>query len=373
MTIPFTLHVRLTKACNANCTYCSSFMENPDKYMSPDDYLKSLKFTWNMLDELGLKISDLTIEYVGGEIMLVPMDKLEEIVNKGREFFKEKGVSLNDGAQTNLIGSKKRVAELDRIFNSKISTSIDSFTNQRRVGDSAKKYRVIMMQREEELTEDSVAKIPAVFTMDQKSISHTIDEFKLANRANRNLMIRPVFNGGSSIDSISPSQLSEVMEDTFDQWFMRSRVILEPHFSLLKKRLQTVKNHDPLFNHSYCSFQNDCAKKSLSLEPNGDLYICQEMADAGAKKIGNALKEEFDYNTWKSYSERENNLHSDCISCPYFKDCQGGCMLHAMQSDNGIYGKPSYCESWKAIFRKIDNGINSTDTERLLSWINMIE
>ena len=374
-TVPFTLHVRLTKACNANCTYCSSYMENPDKFMNLENYKKSIEFFWESTQKIGVSITNLTIEYVGGEILLVPHEIIKEQVKFAREFFEEKNVKLSDGAQTNLIGSKRKILELKNLFNGRISTSIDSFTNQRRVGNSAKKYKVIMMAREQDIIreQEDTSKVPAVFTMDRKSIEFTKDELNKARRENRNLMIRPVFNGGSSIESITPNELGDVLVSTFDQWFMKSTTILDPHFSLLEKRLQTKLNIDPMFERSYCSFQNDCAFKSMSLEPNGDLYICQELADAGKGKIGNALDKIWNQEVWETLSKRGLYLDKDCVSCPYLKDCQGGCMMHAMQDGNGPYGKPSYCSSWKAIFSRIDQAIEEVEYSKISNWINKIK
>lgn len=369
---PFTMHVRLTKACNANCTYCSSYMENPDKFMSLDSYKKSLDFIWNKLVELNIHITHLNLEYVGGEILLLPIEVLRSQVEYAREFFAKKSVVLIDGAQTNLIGSNRKVNELNHIFNNRIGTSIDSFTDQRRVGDSAKKYRVIMMSSENSIQEKTNKKLPAVFTIDRKSIGFTNQEIKLASRNKRNLTIRPVFSGGSEIEGITPTELAEIMETSFDNWFMKMPMILEPHFSLLQKRIQSKQNIDPRFERSYCSFQSDCAKKSISLEPNGDLYICQELADASNGVLGNSLAGTWDQETWLAFSERENNISSDCLSCDYFKECQGGCMMQAIEEGKGIYGKPGYCEAWKAIFTKIDYAIENTDINHTMRWINKL-
>ncbi|WP_137297121.1 SPASM domain-containing protein [Psychromonas sp. SP041] len=374
-TIPFTLHVRLTKACNANCTYCSSFMENPDKYMNLESYQKSIEFFWSKLQEKNINVTNLTIEYVGGEILLVPPEVLKSQVLFARDFFKKQNVNLSDGAQTNLIGSKRKVIEIQNLFDGRISTSIDSFTDQRRVGDSAKKYKVIMMTRENDIMreEQSLSRVPAVFTMDKTSIKFTEDEVNKARRENRNLMIRPVFIGGSSIESITPDELADVLVSTFDKWFMRSMSILDPHMSLLEKRIQTKLNVDPMYERSYCSFQNDCAAKSMSLEPNGDLYVCQELADAGKGKIGNTLNDEWDDLAWTTMSKRGENLDSDCLSCPYLKDCQGGCMMHAIQDGNGPYGKPSYCKAWKAIFARIDKALEDIPYDRIESWLKRLK
>jgi radical SAM protein with 4Fe4S-binding SPASM domain len=39
---------------------------------------------------------------------------------------------------------------------------------------------------------------------------------------------------------------------------------------------------------------SSCSANSLNIEPNGDIYTCQEMADVGAGKLGNAISGEWD-------------------------------------------------------------------------------
>ena len=111
----------------------------------------------------------------------------------------------------------------------------------------------------------------------------------------------------------------------------------------------------------------------MSLEPNGDIHICQELADAGHGLIGNALSNDWDDDAWLIYSNRANNLDQDCLNCPYFKDCQGGCMMHSIQDGNGPYGKPSYCHAWFATFKAIDEKIEATDPKKLLNWIERLK
>ena len=41
---PLTLHIRLTKHCNADCSYCSSWQESPDARLTPEDLRKSIDF-----------------------------------------------------------------------------------------------------------------------------------------------------------------------------------------------------------------------------------------------------------------------------------------------------------------------------------------
>jgi sulfatase maturation enzyme AslB (radical SAM superfamily) len=43
-----------------------------------------------------------------------------------------------------------------------------------------------------------------------------------------------------------------------------------------------------------CPYWRSCSANSLNIEPNGDIYTCQEMADVGVGKLGNAISGEWD-------------------------------------------------------------------------------
>jgi radical SAM protein with 4Fe4S-binding SPASM domain len=371
---PFTLHIRLTKACNAGCTYCSSWQENPDKFMNADSVIQSLQFITKQWDWYSITPNYLTIEYVGGEILLVPPKELEKIVFSVRDFFKARNIKVRDGAQTNLIGSAERVTRLNNLFEGRIGTSIDNTTNQRLLGGSSSKYRTFFIQSENNLvSSEKRSRVPAVFTMDKHSIKGVGKEINLAVRNKRNLTVRPIFSGGSDVENISSEEVTEAMLESLYLWFMKMPIILEPHFSLLKKRLMSHEGRPITGSLDLCPFQSTCAIRSLSIEPNGDLYICQEMADAGAGKLGNALKGDWDHELFEIISSRPSHLPADCKACPYLDVCQGGCMLQSIQSGRGYFGKSDYCETWKALFASIDYLIHYTDRPSLNRWIDYLE
>lgn len=369
---PFTLHIRLTKSCNANCTYCSSFQNNPDKFMSLDDFKLSIGAFWKKTKDLGVEISFLTIEYVGGEILLVPQDIFYEQVTYARNFFLSHGVQLKDGVQTNLIASREKVVWLSKLFPGRMGTSIDNSTDQRRIGDSHKRYRVIMLSREKAALGDS-KKFPGVLTVDKKMLPHVVSELSMASRQRRNLTLRPAFVGGKSdVNHVSPSEFGHVMVNSFESWFMRMPIIVEPHYSRFRKRFNKHYGINLDQDYSYCAFQSDCAVKSMSIEPNGDVYICQELADKGYGLLGNLLNGEWNDSAWGSILARSENLSMDCLECPYLSECRGGCMMQSVEAGAGIYGKPAYCESWKMMFSAYDSAILSTDKAMVIRWLDRI-
>jgi Arylsulfatase regulator (Fe-S oxidoreductase) len=371
--VPFTLHVRLTKACNAKCTYCSSWQEDPSQKMSVDEYKKSLEFILLMWNKNKIRVTNLSIEYVGGEILLLDISELKEMVYMARNLFKSHGISVHDGAQSNLLSSSKKVTELFNLFNGRVGTSIDSFTEQRRIGNSASKYRVFMMKRDKEIMHNGFSPTPAIFTMDNKSIEFTEQQVLMASREGRNITIRPVFKGGCNIEPVTPEQVEKALIESLNAWFMKKNIVLEPIYSLLKKILQQKFSYNQSENMEFCAFQSNCAERSMCIEPNGDLYVCQEMADAGIGILGNTINETWNDELWIKFYDRTRNLPLSCIKCEYLTVCHGGCMLKSIEDGNGLYGKSELCSTWKSLFKEIENKINSYGLINVVNWIERIE
>lgn len=341
--------------------------------MSPENFRESLDFIWRVWNEKGIAPEYLTIEYVGGEILLVPPKELEETVKYARRFFKSKGVTMKDGVQSNLIGSSRRLSQLFDLFNGRVGTSIDNTTEKRTLKGSRESYVEHFNSADDHFKKNHAAVIPGVFTMDRESISGVGNEIKKASREMRNITIRPVFKGGlDDVNFVTPEQLAEAMVESFDLWFMRSNIILEPHAQLLKKWLSLTSRKGDNDSNDLCPFQNNCAKRSLSLEPNGDLYVCQELGDIGEYSLGNAVFNAWNDESWDVVSKRPDNLDPMCQACPYLAVCQGGCMMQAIQDGKGPYGRPDYCYSWKAIFGRIESGIAQHGVEKVSEWIHRI-
>lgn len=372
--IPFILHIRLTKACNAECTYCSAWQEDPRKIMTSNECLKALNFIFLLWKKLNIDVDFVSIEYVGGEVLLLPTEDIINIVENNRLLFSENKIKVLDGVQTNLIANHNKIKALYELFDGRVGTSIDDFTDQRRINGSNEKYQVIMMTNEKKIHDTyNNRPIPAVFVIDNKSYPTSRKQIQKCIRDGRNLVLRPVFQGGLDIDLITSKMIEGVMLQAIDDWFMRSTTILEPLYGLLKNRLQHKHSIELGQNMSFCAFISDCARRSLSLEPNGDLFVCLELADHDYGKLGNALTGEFDFDLWEKFNDRPNKLHEDCLACPYLKECRGGCMMHSIEQDMGMYGKTIYCEAWKAIFSKFDSLIDKNGINNVEKWISRIE
>ena len=364
----FNLHIRLTTACNADCSYCSCESDVPSDRMLIDDLQKSLIFA---LDKFLPRTSEKTYcgaEVIGGEVMVLPTEYLKQAVEAIREGVGSKVERVDVGCQSNLIGSKKKIDALRGIIDEhSIGTSKDSFTNKRTVNGDADKYRELATKGANYLSEISGDTIGTVIVFDKDNIDKVVDEYRIAEKAQTRITIRPVFAGKHSIDYLEPKLLGKYWKELIDEWFIDGRMAVEPLMRMTKSMLgmRTAEVG--------CPYWRSCSANSLNIEPNGDIYTCQEMADVGAGKLGNAISGEWDDEMYLTLSKRQTNIDQECQQCQWYKYCQGGCMMESFTETGSFYSRPNNCMAWKVIFKSIDDNIRKYGEKVSINWIDKIE
>lgn len=364
-----TLHVRLIKGCNADCSYCSSWEEDPYKRMSAQQLEKALRFLMEtVFPQMGCAgpSSTVSVQYVGGEILLVPKNELRDCVYTARSVLSEAFGTVQDGAQSNLIGSERRIMELSTLFGGRLGTSVDGRGSQRTVKGSPDAYRRIVGKSRDALKRRRRQNPGAIFVVDGEGLSNVDFEIRSADEDGYPLVLRPVFQGGSDIDGASVDDLVECLGNGFDRWAMNSSVSVEPFTHLLGRRLSEN------IMGTVCPFQRNCAEVSLDIEPDGTLYVCLDMADSGQFPLGNALKGEFDFNLWEKLRARKDNVDPTCRACPYFEACQGGCMSEGIHATGSIYGKTYLCPVWKRLFASCDRVIADHGPSEVSKWLRSL-
>ncbi len=72
----FNLHIRLTTACNADCSYCSCESDVPSDRMTIKDLHQSLSFSLGKFLPRTLEKTYCGAEVIGGEAMITSPKKL---------------------------------------------------------------------------------------------------------------------------------------------------------------------------------------------------------------------------------------------------------------------------------------------------------
>jgi len=369
---PLTLHVRLTKACNADCSYCSSWQESPDQRMRPKQLEKVVRFILDSAPvELGVKHTHLTVQFLGGEIALVPLAELKEHVALMKRLIHEYGLTCIVGAQSNLIVSERRAAELYDLFEGRIGTNIDLTSQTRTVKGDAERYRLIWKSADNYLR--AKRSVPgAIYVVEPDKLPDAMHHLLDSAKSGRAITFRPIFVGGIKDVRVNPAQAyTDSLTQLFDRWFLKLPIIAEPFFQLCENRISEVAGLSRVVSTT-CAYQSDCTKKSINIDPNGDLHVCLEMADAGLTPIGNGLSGQWDRQALSVYASRPDHLQQDCLKCPYFKSCQGGCMYESIAQGAGAHGRSTYCHTWKAIFARIDQAIEEHGAEFVHNWLQRV-
>lgn len=369
---PLTLHIRLTKHCNADCSYCSSWQESPDKRLSPESLDKALRFILESAPSvLGVTYTHVTAQFLGGEIAMVPAHELDEHIRVVKALCYERRISCVVGAQSNLILSERNASRLYDQFEGRIGTSIDLTTTSRTIKGDADKYRMIWKSADQYLQKQRSTP-GAIYVLEPGSSEDARKHLREAVRSRRAITFRPIFKGGiEAVQVNTAAQFRDSMVSLFDEWFMRLPIIAEPFYQLCESRVSEVSGLDRI-QSTACAFQNDCTRKSINIEPNGDLYVCLEMADAGLAPIGNALQGTWDQQALSLYASRASNMPVSCMSCPFVRSCQGGCMYESIAQGQGVHGKSYHCITWTALFQRIDAAIDKHGVEHVREWLHRI-
>lgn len=369
---PLTLHIRLTKHCNADCSYCSSWQESPDVRLTPAALAQSVAFILDSAPAtLGVSFSHITAQFLGGEIAMVPAAELDAHIAVIKAACAERGLGCVVGAQSNLIVSERKAARLYDQFEGRLGTSIDLTTSARTIKGDPDKYRLIWKSADQYLRKNR-SSAGAIYVVEPESTGDALFHLREAARSRRVITFRPIFQGGiPAMQLNSADQFKDSMLALFDEWFLRLPVIAEPFFQMCEARLSEVSLKARV-QSTACAFQNDCTRKSVNIEPNGDLYVCLEMADAGLAPIGNGIRSEWYPEALGMYASRSSNVHKDCAACPFLKSCHGGCMYEAIAQGQGVHGKSYHCASWKAIFQRIDDAISAHGAEHIHDWLHRL-
>ncbi|MGH0003779.1 radical SAM protein [Pseudovibrio ascidiaceicola] len=366
----FVLHIRPTSSCNADCSYCSSWRMKSQPYLSVDAYRSSIEYLRDKVLPVvsgGSMFKALSVQFVGGEVLTLPRDYFYEIVSITRQLLEPVSQLYIHGVQSNLVGSPDRILQLDTLFSGNIGTSVETFGNRRTLAGNPLKYRQRVDSSRELLKKRRSRNVGATFVLDAQGVKYAHKELQRAMEEEYNLVLRPVFQGRSSIDAPPMDELEDIYMTCFDEWALKTTVHVEPFSYLLARRAKVT------LCGTMCPYKADCAETSLNMDPNGDLYLCFEMADSGHFKMGNAAEKTFDIETWEKLRGRKKYAMEACGTCPYFEDCQAGCMYESLETTGTIEHATGYCPIWKKLFSRMDDLIAEHGQRRVTDWLASLD
>lgn len=368
-----------TKACNADCSYCSS---PPDGEASWSE--AELRKIFTALS--GHLEPNSTFVWHGGEPLLMGPDFYRMAHSIAQELTPEISFSV----QSNLLlyKSSRWKSIFKDIFRGSCSTSYEPDEKERTIKGDPVRYSKVFFQKLNEVMADGFKPmVIGTFTESTATLMHSMYEKSMLRGDNAyNIRLNycsPVGRerGGGLL--IQPETYGQMLIEIYDRWIKDvPGFMVTPLNQMLGKIIGTEGER--------CPWTRKCGGAFLGIMPNGDVYNCGEFSDVSEQwKYGNILDGTYlphrgAVNIYRK-SDREGLITGmlasnaattikrraalqplDCRSCRHFNECQGGCARDVVLYEQGIGGKFMYCRSWKMVFDRIKASIFSKEADRML-------
>ncbi len=345
----YTVIAKPTRACNADCSYCAA---------PPYDREQWTIGTFKLFfDKLKPYLADgATWLWHGGEPMLMGA----QFFIDAKEYAESQGVKLSWSMQTNILKyqSSKWKDVFENVFQGSISTSYDPDEKDRTVRGSAERYNKQFFKALNAMYEDGFdAFIIGVF--DDNNIDYANKLYDLALKHPNKTSIRVNYkvpvgraNDGAQDLLIDPYVYGSKLVE-----LQRRREQDCADIGIIPNDILEARYHGRMGD--ICPWTSTCGGKIISIEPNGDMYNCDNYAELGEKDFcfGNlkndTLSSILTSKPMNQIKSRAFTIHDDCLGCEFYHACKGGCSRDSYIHTGDTNGKFPYCHSWKMILNEI--------------------
>lgn len=156
--------------------------------------------------------------------------------------------------------------------------------------------------------------------------------------------------------SVTVKDFGTFMCTVFDRWFQDNDPEIRIRF--FENALEGILGGSP----GLCFFAGTCSS-FITVDVNGDVYPCDNLAPFWEFRFGNLISESLDTILLNSRFQRFQasvNLHNpQCSKCRYLKICYSGCTFERYVSNGNISAKTRLCSAHKRIFSHIEKKVVS--------------
>jgi len=344
-----TIILRMTNACNLNCTYCY----DKNNHISPQ------KENYKIIENLNDIVNNITkilynendrnkVIFHGGEPLLINADTYEKLISK----ILDNRPNTKFSIQTNGTLLTKEHITVFKKYNVAIGISLDGYdeeTNRYRVyknGDNSFKK---VMEKINILNNENV-KFGIIMSVSKMIIGHEQELYDFIYRNKLKCNIRPVFLSSEGLENVimTNEDYYEFFKNIFEIWINDKEKIKFKQITELYEEF--AKALEPKFQVKKCSCSGNCFENFISLDMDGELYSCNRNynnEDFYYGNIKNTTMEEINRKTVEISKNRQNKiLESKCKQCSLFEECKGGCPANAYIKYGSIYSSDDYfCEA----------------------------
>ena len=324
--------VSCTLDCNLKCEYC--FEGNGDKDKCPDLEKINLRFEKG-IDYIDSYIDELyelnnreqtTIIWHGGEPTLIDPELLSEVMNRQHE----KQHKIKWQIQTNGTLIPKYVPTFKK-YKVYVGISIDGLKKHH------DKYRIMkngnptfdIINKNIDILIENKIPFSVLVTITDNNVHDLIDIYKFLAKKNISFNFNALYPRCNENDKadLQVQDFSNAICELFDYWIedQENKIIIGPFEQIIEGILKPDRGVPA------CNWQKNCLDSFVAIDAQGDVYPCEHWVGYEDMKSGNitdGLKNIIENRAY--FDNRVDQLiKTDCINCPIFKFCYGGCPWNA--------------------------------------------
>ena len=358
---PTSILLKITGACNVQCTYCYDYSKTRFKYRLSYNRIVQI------LDEVINNVDELSILFHGGEPLL-RFDLIKEVVKYIQPFIR-RGKKIKLGMQTNGTLFNDEIVSFIREHDVSIGLSLDSHipvgndhryvrkgpTVLEKVKGVLDKYPNFLQERSGVLS-----------VVTQRSLPFILDfSLWLQSEGIKNLSLSFLDTTGKASNMteelVSPSEAVSLFDDFI--LAISKGDLVNLNFKSLTSRIDNVFTYNP---QDFC-YKGPCGAASdfLVLDSGGKTLTCDCIHDPYFEidKSSHNLKDSIIgiKNRQKIFERSEwLSTESNCGTCPIFGFCGGTCVAKAIAKNGFSNSVDSIeCALSKSIYPKVLNELSN--------------
>jgi len=348
-----------TNQCNAACEYC--FEDKTRDRLSLERLQIIVGKVLDHMDEHG--IGALTINWQGGEAMLLPPRWYREAIDWISKAAAQRNKRVEHGLQTNMLAyTPDWDGLIADMFGNSLSTSLDYPNLHRKVPGHDPQHYDALWGRKVQMARKAGIDVKVISVLNQGTLEvgakrfyeHLVDELGVTD-----FQINTPFPGGADNTakqslSLDLDELSRFHCELADLWLKHG-----------SHRNVRIGPFDQLMNYFMardsclpCIWGKNCADELVAIDARGNVAQCDcwvasypEYVFGNILECGSLSELLRDSPARRQFSERPLRLmQSDCIQCDWLALCHGGCPVRTYSMTRSLVEKDPYCGLYRSLF-----------------------
>lgn len=350
MTLDYSLIIKVTNACNLNCSYCY--------HRRDSNRITNSSMTLGTVDIMIKNLLENNKEHAefiwhGGEPLLAGIDFFKFVVQKQQEYNVKK-IVIKNSIQTNATLLNNEYVNFFKENDIQIGISIDGPFDIHSLNRKIDMFEYEHILNSLKMLSASNWKYGILCVVGNQHIGQAKRFFELLKNFNiQNVGFLPcLVQENRVIDknlTISPEEYAKFLIDFFEIW-------IHDDFHGL-----SVRNFDDCLRFfcnrpaKTCIHLNSC-DSYLTVMPDGNIYLCDNFSSNDEHHVGHVKKGFNDIEKTKAMLWLKESMLvalECCQECKYYCACYGGCKYQRWVNDAKMNKRDYYCLSTHKLYDHI--------------------